>query len=85
MNLSERILTDTETRVLEKGLGFVPVTDLDPFKLHIELNNFFRSVRLKTFFKDLPSLPMTQGDSGLKPKSNFAPPLYSYACRVIGF
>ena len=85
VNLSDRNLTDPEVRVLERGLGFVPVTNLDSFKLHTELQNFFRSIRLKTFFKDMPSLQITQGDSGLRPKSTFAPPTSAMPVELVAF
>ena len=74
MNLSSYTLSTTQEKVLEKGLGFVPTQNLDSFKLHCEINEFFRKIRLRVFFRNREDDDRDLGDSGLYPKSSFTPP-----------
>ena len=52
-NLSNRVLTDTEIRVLEKGLDFAPFQKkLNESELRSDVNDFCRKMRLKQHFRD---------------------------------
>ena len=54
INLSQKILTPAQSQVLNKGLGFVPTPMVNKFDLQCELQQFFRKIRLKAFFKNRP-------------------------------
>ncbi|XP_078533830.1 long-chain-fatty-acid--CoA ligase ACSBG2-like [Lissotriton helveticus] len=86
-NLSDTELTQMETKVLEKGLGFVPTARPDKFRLHCELTDFFRKLKLKAFFegKDDPNSDNRNGDTGLRLKSSFTPPPYTIPAAIIAF
>uniref|UniRef100_A0A803JQT4 Reverse transcriptase domain-containing protein n=1 Tax=Xenopus tropicalis TaxID=8364 RepID=A0A803JQT4_XENTR len=72
--------------LLSKGLSFSPVRTCDTFQLDIDLERFFRNLRLKSFFSQpntmvIDALTDTKGISqlnlkkvGLRKKSNFVPP-----------
>ena len=52
-NLSNRVLTDTEIKVLGKGLDFAPVQKkLNETELRSDFNEFCRIMRLKWHFWD---------------------------------
>ena len=52
-NLSNRVLTDTEIKVLEKGLDFAPIQKkLNEPELRSDFNEFCRRMRLKWHFRD---------------------------------
>ena len=52
-NLSRKILTETEMRVLEKGLGFAPTpTKINEGDLKRDFNEFFRKMRCKWYFRN---------------------------------
>ena len=47
-NLSRRILTETEIKVLEKGLNFAPIENkINELELQTNFNEFFRRMRTK--------------------------------------
>ena len=47
-NLSKKVLTETEIRVLEKGLGFAPTpTKINETDLRADFNEFARKIRCK--------------------------------------
>lgn len=50
VNISYYTLTPTEMTLLQRGLSFCPTPSLDTFTLEQELQRFYRSIRLKTFF-----------------------------------
>ena len=52
-NLSDQVLTDTEIKVLEKGLDFAPIQKkLNEPELRSDFNESCRRVRLKWHFRD---------------------------------
>ena len=54
-NLSHRVLTDTEIKVLEKGLGFAPIQrKISESELRHDFNEFCRRMRLKWHYRDEP-------------------------------
>ena len=51
-NLSHRVLTDAEIKVLEKGLDFAPIQrKINEPKLKQDFNDFCRRMRLKWYFR----------------------------------
>ena len=55
-NLSRRILTETEIKVLEKGLNFAPIQNkINEPELRTDFNKFCRRMRTKWYFKDEPT------------------------------
>ena len=72
-NLSNHILNDAETLVLNAGLSFVPTHTNDHFNTRIELFRFFHSVRLKHFFSVNEAIPVPN-ITGLHGPSSFFPP-----------
>ena len=52
-NLGTKVLTETEIRVLEKGLGFAPIpTRINESELKRDFNEFFRKMRCKRYFRN---------------------------------
>ena len=73
-NLSWKVLTETEIRVLEKGLGFAPTpTRINESDLKRDFNEFSRKMRCKWYFRNEPREDFLE-----KPvfniKSNWSPP-----------
>ena len=55
-NLSRKILTETEIKVLEKGLNFAPIqNNIKKPELRTDFNEFCRCIRGKWYFKDEPT------------------------------
>ena len=53
LNLSRKVLTETEIRVLEKGLGFAPTpTKINESDLKRDFNEFSRKMRCKWYFRN---------------------------------
>ena len=51
-NLGRKVLTETEIRVLEKGLGFAPTpTRINESELR-DFNEFFRKMRCISYFRN---------------------------------
>ncbi|OCT93051.1 hypothetical protein XELAEV_18016118mg [Xenopus laevis] len=67
VNISRRTLTEPEICVLNKGLGYVPTYNGDKLLLDVELEIFFRTLRLKAHFaqdtSDKDRLPSEEDDS----------------------
>ena len=54
--LSNKVLSQTETSVLEKGLGFVPTPNMiNEADLRRDFNDFSRKMKYKLHFTDEPS------------------------------
>ena len=54
VNLSNKVLTDAQIRVLSKGLKFCPTArEIDRAKIKEDLENFGRRLRLKWHFRDV--------------------------------
>ena len=55
-NLSRRILTEAENKVLEKSLNFAPIQNkINELELRTDVNKFHESMRTKWYFKDEPT------------------------------
>ncbi|XP_078515045.1 oxygen-dependent coproporphyrinogen-III oxidase, mitochondrial [Lissotriton helveticus] len=76
-----------ESAVLEKGLGFIPTARLDRFKLHCELAEFFRKLKLKSFFErtTVEDDAISRGDTGLHLKPTFTPPSHCVPPETLAF
>ena len=73
-NLSKRILTETEIRVLEKGLGFASTpTKINETDLGADFNEFARKMRCKWFFSTEPTENFSEAPA-FRVKSNWNPP-----------
>uniref|UniRef100_A0A8C5W849 Helix-turn-helix domain-containing protein n=1 Tax=Leptobrachium leishanense TaxID=445787 RepID=A0A8C5W849_9ANUR len=78
-NLSQKILTNTEIKVLNKGLKFAPTKQMDKFSMYIDLQRFKRKLSLKKYFLKTPIINNTAVDqdkfvhTSLKNKSKFFP------------
>ena len=54
--MSNKVLSQTEISVLEKGLGFVPTGNMiNEADLRRDFNEFSRKTRCKWYFRDEPS------------------------------
>lgn len=65
VNISNRQLTPMESQVLNKGLGYVPIYSSNKLELDVQLQKFFRLLRLRAFFEDLESPPTIGPTMGL--------------------
>ena len=73
-NLSRRILTETEIKVLEKGLNFAPIQNkINEPELRTDFNEFCRRMRTKWYFKDEPTKEFSNIPA-FSPKSTWMPP-----------
>ena len=55
-HLSRKVLTETEIRVLEKGLGFAPTpTRINESDIKRDFNEFSRKMRCKWYFRNEPT------------------------------
>lgn len=50
VNISSTNLTDIQTRVLSKGLSYCPAIKTDWFQLELDLQQFFRKLKLRVWF-----------------------------------
>ena len=73
-NLSNKVLSQTEISVLEKGLGFVPTPNMiNEADLRRDFNEFSRKMRCKWYFRDEPSEEFSEIPA-FRPKSTWKPP-----------
>ena len=73
-NLSNKVLSDTEIRVLEKGLDFAPIQNkLNEPELRRDFKEFCRRMRLKWHFRNEPT-PEFSDRPAFSPKSLWNPP-----------
>ena len=73
-NLSRKVLTDTEIKVLEKGLDFAPIQrKLNEPELRRDFKDFCRHLRLKWYFRNEPT-PFFSEQPSFSPKSSWSPP-----------
>ena len=73
-NLSRKILTDTEIKILEKGLDFAPVQKkINEPELRSNFEEFCRRVRTKWHFRNEPTLDFSNVPY-VKSKSKWSPP-----------
>ncbi|CAJ0925197.1 unnamed protein product [Ranitomeya imitator] len=76
--------TRSQLRLLEKGLSFCPTYRFNSFQLNIDLERFYRNLRLKAYFHEQTPIaspplvtqttPINLKDLGLRLRSNFSPP-----------
>ena len=75
LNLSNRVLTESEIRVLDKGLNFVPTPEkLDRYQIKKDLERLGRDIILKIDYKTEPT-PAFSEKPAFKVPSNWPPPI----------
>ena len=73
-NLSKRVLSETEIRILEKGLDYAPIQrKINEPELKSDFEEFCRSMRIKWHFRNEPSENFSEIPS-FRPKSYWKPP-----------
>ena len=73
LNLSRKVLTDTEMKVLKKGLDFAPIQrKLNEPELRRDFRDFCRRLRFKWYFRDEPT-PFFSEQPSFSPKSSCSP------------
>ena len=74
LNLSRKVLTDTEMKVLEKGLDFAPIQrKLNESELQRDFKDFCRCMRLEWYFRNEPT-PFFSEQPSFSPKSSWSLP-----------
>jgi hypothetical protein len=84
-NLSDHVLLESEERLLEKGLSFIPKNNVTSVsKLEIQHKNFVRSLKIKYYFLHNPPFDYCQNQifkpdkpSNFRLPSKWIPPDYS--------
>ena len=75
-------MTETEIRVLEKGLGFAATpTKLNEIDLRADFNEFARKMRCKWFFRNKPTENFSEAPA-FHVKSNWNPPKGQSAIEI---
>ncbi|CAJ0967908.1 unnamed protein product [Ranitomeya imitator] len=84
LNISKKSLNTSQLHLLQKGLSFCPTYKFHSFQLNIDLERFYRNVRLKAYFCEQTPIttqalvtqttPINLKDLGLRVRSNFSPP-----------
>ncbi|CAJ0964626.1 unnamed protein product [Ranitomeya imitator] len=97
VNISDYTLSPLELKVLNMGLSFCPTPRWDSFQLEKDLQRFYRNIRLKVHFNELPSTVVnrlgttssqsreagiTLGSLGLRNPSSFVPPKTNHAVET---
>ena len=73
-NLSRKVLTDSEIKVLEKGLDYALIqSKINEPELRNDFKEFCRGMRLKWYFRNEPSSEFIETPS-FTPKSSWQPP-----------
>ena len=73
-NLSNRVLSDAEIKVLEKGLDYAPIQNkINEPELRNDFNEFCRRMRLKWYFRNEVT-PNFSEVPAFRPKSSWNPP-----------
>ena len=63
-NLSNRVLSNNEIRVLEKGLHFAPIQrKINELELRSEFGKFCHKMRIKWYFRNEPTLDFSEKSS----------------------
>ena len=74
-NLSRKVLTEIEIKVLEKGLDFVPIQNkINEPERRSDFQEFSRRMRTKWHFRNEPT-PFYSESPAFRPKSTWKPPL----------
>lgn len=84
INLSKHTLTEPEKQILSKGLTFVPTTQPNSFNVKLELQRFFRKIRLKYHFRNRDYHPI-QAATRFKPQSTFTPAAHMMSQRILAY
>lgn len=69
-------MSESEIRVLDRGLKFAPVQNMNKFDTYVNIHKFVRNVNMKKYFLSNPSRPVTTTGgfhSTLRNKSTFNP------------
>ena len=75
LNLSNRVLTESEIRVLDKGVNFVATPEkLDCYQIKNDLERLGRNIKLKMYYKSEPK-PAFSEKPAFKVPSNWTPPI----------
>ncbi|CAJ0968585.1 unnamed protein product [Ranitomeya imitator] len=97
VNISDYTLSPLELKVLNMGLSFCPTPKWDSFQLERDLQRFYRNIRLKVHFNELPytgvnrlgttssqseEAGITLGSLGLRNPSSFVPPKSNHAVET---
>ena len=81
-SLSKKVLTETEIRDFEKGLGFAPTpTKINETGLRAGFNEFARKMRFKWFFRNKPTENFSEAPA-FHVKSNWNPPKGQSAIEI---
>ena len=73
-NLSKRVLSETEIKILEKGLDYAPIQrKINEPKLKNDIEEFCRRMRIKWHFRNEPSENFSEIPS-FRPKLSWKPP-----------
>ena len=73
-NLTRNVLTDSEIKVLEKGLEYAPIqSKINEPELQNDFEEFCRRMHLKWYFRKEPTSEFSE-TSSLTPKSSWKPP-----------
>ena len=73
-NLSHKVLSDAEIKILEKGLDFAPIQrKINEPELREDFEEFCRRMRVKWYFRNEPSESFSNKPA-FSPKSNWKPP-----------
>ena len=70
VNLRNKTFTKDTFKILNKNLNFLPTFKTNKQNLCIEMESFFRLVKLKTHFKDQYNEKLNAEDQSFKPQSN---------------
>ena len=74
-NLSRKVLTDTEIRILEKALDFAPIQNkINEPELRSDFEEFCRKMRTKWHSRNEPTLELSETPV-FSPKSTWKPPV----------
>ena len=75
-NLSKKVLSDMEIKILEKGLDYSPIQDkINEPELTRDFEDFARPMRFKLYFRNEPT-------SSFNEHSSFAPSLHENHLKV---
>ena len=66
INLSSTCLTDTQVRVLSKGLKFTPTPRRNTIEMEKDIHNFTRKLRLTEYFADENDITFDEQTEPLK-------------------
>ncbi|CAJ0915856.1 unnamed protein product [Ranitomeya imitator] len=83
VNISSKNLDTHQLAILQKGLAFCPMYKFNSFELNMDLQRFYRNIRLRVHFSEQPAVPNSSRqdktllelrDLGLQTHSSYMPP-----------